>query len=413
VIHAKGMGGIMTYEELIDSLTIEADTKIVLLVLDGVGGLRMEGRSGTELQVAKKPNLDELAEKSICGLLDPVAPGISPGSGPGHFALFGYDPLSANIGRGVLSAAGLGFDLTDRDVAARANFCTLDRAGKVIDRRAGRIDSEVNKALCEKLRQGINLGPGVQVFIETEKEHRALVVFRGDGLSGDVSDTDPQVVGEPPLEPMALTPEAEKTARLVKLFSEQAQALLAEQPRANMILLRGFAKHRPYKSMSERYKLRALCIANYPMYRGVAKLIGMDLHPITPDVPSEFEALQENFNKYDFFFVHVKTTDARGEDGDFEAKVKAIEDIDALIPRITALNPDVFVVTGDHSTPAALKSHSWHPVPVLLYSSTCRADAVDRFDEIACLQGGLGRLPAMQLMGVALAHAMRLKRFGA
>jgi 2,3-bisphosphoglycerate-independent phosphoglycerate mutase len=400
-------------EYLVDQLVVENTTKIILLVMDGVGGLPMEGKGGTELQVAHTPHLDQLAADSICGLLDPILPGVTPGSGPAHFALFGYNPIESNIGRGVLEAAGINLPMTDRDVAIRINFATSDKNGNIIDRRAGRIDTDSNKRICQKIRDNVSLTPDAEFIIETVKEHRAVLLIRGDNLGGDLIDTDPQKLGVPPLEPEALNPESEITAKLTKRFLDQAHLALADEEKANTILLRGFAKHRPYKSMMERFKLKCLAIANYPMYRGVAFLLNMDIHPVLPDVKSQFEAVQEIYDKYDFFFVHVKATDARGEDGDFDAKVKAIEEVDSLIPILTELNPDVFVVTADHSTPAVMKSHSWHPVPVLLKSTICRPDTVIRFDEISCIQGGLGRQPSMNLMSIVLANAQRLTKFGA
>ncbi|MFQ6113615.1 MAG: 2,3-bisphosphoglycerate-independent phosphoglycerate mutase, partial [bacterium] len=345
------------YQDVIDELTIENDTKIVFFIMDGVGGLHMENFPGTELERAQTPNLDALAKKSSCGLLIPVGPGITAGSGPGHFALFGYDPLECNIGRGVLEAAGIGFQLTPKDVAVRGNFATVDKNGNIVDRRAGRLPTDENERVCQKLRENIKLDE-VEVFIETVKDHRFLLVLRGENLDGEVSETDPQTTGVSALEPEPLRPQAKKTAKLVKQFVRQAREILADEKQANMLTLRGFAKHRPYKTMKERYKLNALCIANYPMYRGVSFLIGMDLHPVTPNIPSQFDALEKNFNQYDFIFLHVKTTDATGEDGNFEAKVKAIEEFDAMIPRITQLKPEVLVITGDHSTPSALRSHS-------------------------------------------------------
>ncbi len=398
---------------LVDQLVIENTTKIILLVLDGVSGLQMAGKAGTELQVAYTPNLDQLAANSICGLLDPILPGITPGSGPAHFALFGYNPIEANIGRGVLEAAGVNLPLTDRDVAIRINFATSDKNGNIIDRRAGRLDTEANKRVCEKIRKNVSLAPEAEFTIETVKEHRAALLIRGDNLGGDLIDTDPQKIGVPPLAPKALNPESEKTEKLTKRFLDQAHRAIADEAKANTILLRGFAKHRPYKSMMERFKLRCLAVANYPMYRGVAFLLNMDLHPVLPDVKSQFEAVKENYDKYDFFFVHFKATDARGEDGNFDEKVKVIEEVDALIPILTALNPDVLVVTADHSTPALMKAHSWHPVPVLLKSAFCRPDPVIQFDEISCIQGGLGRQPSMNLMPIVLANAQRLAKFGA
>ena len=399
--------------DFVDQLVIENTTKIVLLVLDGVGGLPMAGKGGTELEVAHKPNLDQLAAESICGLMDPILPGVTPGSGPAHFALFGYNPIEANIGRGVLEAAGINLPLTDRDVAIRINFATSDKNGNIIDRRAGRLDTESNKRVCQKIRETVSLAPEAEFVIETVKEHRAALIIRGDNLGGELIDTDPQQTGVPPLEPKALDPESELTAKLTKRFLEQAHKAIADEQKANTLLLRGFAKHRPYKSMMERFKLKCLAIANYPMYRGVAFLLNMDLHPVVADVKSQFEAVKQNYDKYDFFFVHVKATDARGEDGNFDEKVKVVEEVDKLIPILTALNPDVLVVTADHSTPAVMKAHSWHPIPVLLKSVICRRDTVTRFDEISCIQGGLGRQPSMNLMPIVLANALRLAKFGA
>jgi 2,3-bisphosphoglycerate-independent phosphoglycerate mutase len=398
---------------ILDQLSIESDSKIVFLIMDGLGGLAADGKDGTELQVARTPNLDALAKESACGLLDPILPGVTPGSGPAHFALFGYDPVEFNIGRGVLSAAGVEFDLTDRDLAARVNFCTLDGNGNVTDRRAGRIPTEKNAQLCRKILDSIRVPEGYEFFFLPEKEHRAVFILRGDGLEDALSDTDPQQTGVPPLPVRALKPEAQRTADLVNNLVDQIRKILKDEHPANMVLLRGFAKHRSYPSMKERFKLNCLAIANYPMYRGVARLLGMTLHPVTADVPSQFEALEKNFSKYDFFFLHVKYTDSRGEDGDFDGKVKVIEEVDRLIPRVVRLNPEVLVVTGDHSTPSSMRAHSWHPVPVLLRAKTARVDRVERFDEISCIAGGLGRQPAMNLMGLALAHAGRLIKFGA
>ncbi len=398
---------------ILDKLTIEHDSKIIFLIMDGLGGLTMPGKAGTELQVANTPNLDALAKEGICGLIDPIMPGVTPGSGPAHFGLFGYDPVKYNIGRGVLSAAGIEFDLTHRDLAARVNFCTVDEKGNVVDRRAGRIPTEINARLCKKVLSRIKVPQGYEFFFLPEKEHRAVFVLRGDNLSGAISDTDPQQVGMPPLPLKPLQPEAEHTAKILNDLLDQIRKILADEHPANMILLRGFANYHPYPTLKERFKLDCLAIANYPMYRGVAKLLGMTLHPVTKDVPTQFQALENNYADYDFFFLHVKYTDSRGEDGDFDAKVKVIEQVDALIPGLRKLNPDVLVVTGDHSTPSVLKNHSWHPVPVLLHAKTARTDRVEKFDEISCITSGLGRQPALTLMGLALAHAGRMIKFGA
>ncbi len=400
--------------QIFEQLVVKNDSKIIFLVMDGVGGLAMEGKGGTELQVAHTPNLDALATKSSCGIFDPVYPGITPGSGPGHFALFGYDPLTSSIGRGVLEAAGIEFKLTGKDVAIRVNFATSDSTGNLVDRRAGRLATDENKRICEKLRQGINLKDmGVEVFIEPVKEHRAAVIFRGENLSGDLEDTDPQMIGVPPKAPKATSPDGERMIPLVTAFLNQAHNILSDEPKANTMLLRGFAKFHPYKTMEERYGLKSLAIANYPMYRGIANILGMTLNPITEDIKTQFEAVRERFKDYDFFFVHVKYTDSRGEDGDFDAKVKVIEEVDSLLPILTDLHPDVMVVTADHSTPAVLKAHSWHPVPVLVYAKYARVDEVQAFNEIACITGTLGRQPMINLVPIILAHALRLQKYGA
>ncbi|NWF56278.1 MAG: 2,3-bisphosphoglycerate-independent phosphoglycerate mutase [Syntrophaceae bacterium] len=398
---------------LVSDLMIPGSSKIVFLIMDGLGGIQMEGKGGTELQVARTPNLDRLAEISSCGLLDPVAPGITPGSGPAHFALFGYDPVQYNIGRGILEATGIDFPLTEKDVVARMNFATVDPAGKVTDRRAGRISTETNQRVCQKIREGLKPGPGLEVIVETVKEHRGILVLRGEGLRGEIQDTDPEREGFPPLEAKALVPEAEETAGRVRNILSQVGRILADEPKANMVLLRGFAKHTRYPSMKERYGLNALAIAAYPMYRGISRLVGMTVLSKVSTLDEEFKALEDNFAEYDFFFLHVKQTDSRGEDGNFDAKVAVIEEVDGYLPRVRALNPDVLVVTGDHSTPAKLAGHSWHPLPVILHSRFCLIDTVKKFDEVSCIQGALGRIRSVELMPLAMANARRLTKFGA
>ncbi len=402
-------------------------SKIVLLVMDGLGGLprpshaaaggaRVEGGSaGTALEAAATPNLDKLAAAGSCGLHVPVGPGITSGSGPAHLALFGYDPLHYEIGRGVLSALGVDFDLQPGDVAARGNFCTVDDAGRVTDRRAGRIPTEKNEELLGLLRDKVHLS-GVELFLQPVKEYRFLFVLRGDGLAADVVDTDPQEVGATPIraEASAESAGAERTAGLVRDFVSQAGEALAGSSPANMLLLRGFSQRPDWPRFPDVTGMRALAIAMYPMYRGVAKLVGMDVLPARKSPDDEIDALEAHWADYDFFFVHVKHTDSAGEDGDFDRKVHEIEATDARLPRILDLKPDVLMVTGDHSTPAAMKYHSWHPVPVVLWSRLCRADAVTQFGEQACLSGALGpRIPAVDLMPIAMANANRLEKFGA
>lgn len=395
-------------------IVMEGTSKIVFLIMDGLGGVQDKEKGGTELQVARTPHLDQLARESVCGLLDPVSPGISPGSGPAHFALFGYDPIQFSIGRGVLEAAGIDFPLTADDVVARINFCTVDSDGVITDRRAGRIETRDTIRICKKLEHNIKKHERLQeLLIKPVKEHRAVVVFRGKELYGDIDDTDPQKTGLKPLPPKALNSESSETAHIVANFIQQVAHILADEPKANMLLLRGFAKHRTFPSMLERYKLKSVALASYPMYKGIARLLGMNVIDNLATIADEIAALKTHFSSHDFFFIHIKPTDSRGEDGDFDAKVKAIEEVDGFIPQIRELNPDVLVVTGDHSTPALLKSHSWHPVPVVLNAPFCRTDHVDTFDEISCIQGGLGRMRSVHLIWIALANANRLAKFGA
>ncbi len=397
---------------LIKRLAKKAQSRIVFLVMDGLGGLPMEPGGRTELESAKTPNLDAMAKEGICGLHEPIGPGITPGSGPAHLALFGYDPIKYQVGRGVLAALGIDFDLRKGAVAARGNFCTVDKAGLVTDRRAGRISTDENQRLCELL-SGIELS-NADVFVQTVKEHRFLVVLRGDGLSGQVADTDPQQTGETPLAARALADEAHKTVELVAEFTAKAQQLLTDSHPANMILLRGFSQRPAWPTMTDAFGLKAAAIASYPMYRGLGRLIGMQALNTGSTLADEFDTLKQHWADFDFFYVHVKAIDSAGEDGDFDRKVSHIEKTDAQIPQLLELKPDVVVVTGDHSTPAAMEFHSWHPVPVLLWSRQCRGDNVESFGERACVTGSLGpNIPAVNLMPLALANAGRLEKFGA
>ena len=397
--------------ELIKTISRSSPSKIVLLVIDGLGGLPHPDTGKTELETASTPNLDKLAVEGVCGLGDPVGPGITPGSAPGHLALFGYDPVSGNIGRGVLEAVGIDFDLHPGDVAARGNFCTVDKAGLITDRRAGRISTEKNSELC-RLLDGLVI-EDVKIFVCPVREHRFIAVFRGEGLAAELADSDPQQTGVTPKMVAALSPEAEKMAGIANQFVAQAKEALAEHVPANMILLRGFSKRPHFPTMGEIYQLKPAAIASYPMYRGLARLVGMEVLEAGSSIEDELKTLTQNYDNYDFFFVHIKGTDSAGEDGDFDRKVAVLEEIDGTLPRLLSLQPDVIVVTGDHSTPAVLKGHSWHPVPVLLHSRYCRTDKVSAFSESACLLGGLGRFPATQIMPLAMANALKLTKFGA
>ena len=397
--------------ELAKRLAQPNTTKIVLCVLDGLGGLARQETLRSELERADIPNLDRLTVRSEVGLTVPVGIGITPGSGPGHLALFGYDPYRFDIGRGVLEAVGIDFELGPDDVAARGNFCTLDASGNVSDRRAGRVPTEVSASLVERLRS-ITI-PGAQLFVEPVREHRFVLVLRAPGLGEAVSTTDPQKTGLPPLRAGGADPASERTAALVNEFSAQAAALLADQPQANGLVLRGFARYPDLPQFPEIWGLRAAALAVYPMYRGLARLAGMTALACPGGMEEQLAVIRQRWDDFDFFFVHYKKTDAAGEDGDFERKTHALEEFDAHVPELLALGADVLMIAGDHSTPALMAAHSWHPVPFLLRSSYCREGHTVHFNEQECLKGSLGTFPAVDVMPLAMAHAMRFQKYGA
>lgn len=401
----------MGEEDVLRTLAVQTDSKLVMVVIDGLGGLPVKGK--TELEAAKVPNLDLLASKSICGLIDPISYGITPGSGPSHLALFGYDPFQFEIGRGVMEALGVGLKMTRNDLAARANFATIDEEGRIVDRRAGRIPTEKNQEICRILQEQIREIDGIQVFVYPGKEHRFVIMFRGEGLAQELTDGDPQKDGLPAKKVEALSETAQKTADMVKRYIERAMEILRPLHPANTILLRGFSKIPDIPTLSDRFKLRSAAIATYPMYRGLATLVGMEILEAGETLKDEVEALKRSYPDHDFFYIHFKKTDSSGEDGDFRRKVKALEEIDRVIPAILKQKPDVLVVTGDHSTPSLLKAHSWHPNPVLLYSKYTRPDQIRRFTERNCQRGQLGRFPAKRVLPLMLANGLKLKKFGA
>ena len=400
----------MEWEDLARELSQQTDSKIILLVMDGVGGLPADGKS--ELEAAHKPHLDELAGKAVCGVSDPVMMGITPGSGPSHLALFGYDPLKYQLGRGILEALGSGVDVGRDDLVARGNFATVHE-GLVTDRRAGRIPTEENIRICGYLNDHLPKRDGFEVRVFPGKEHRFVVRFTAEDLADALSDADPQKEGKPPLLTVPLAPEAAKASATVNRFIKDVAEVLRNEAEANAALLRGFSKFPSIPTMQELFKLRPAAIANYPMYRGLAKLLGMEVIGVGGDAADLFDALEKNWAKYDFFYVHYKKTDSTGEDGRFEAKVAAIEAIDPFLPRLLALEPDVLVVTSDHSTPSCLKGHSWHPNPFLLVSPTAGFDDVAVFTERACAKGLLGRFRSISAMPLMLAHALKLQKYGA
>jgi|TARA_B110000014_G_scaffold143615_1_gene99721 2,3-bisphosphoglycerate-independent phosphoglycerate mutase len=383
---------------------------MVLLVADGLGGLAHPDTGKSELETANIPNLDALAQKSACGVTTPVLPGVTPGSGPGHLALFGYDPLKHQIGRGALEALGIEVDLQPGDVATRGNFCLVDGEGLLVDRRAGRIPTEFSAPICERLDR-IQI-PGVQLDVFSVQDYRFVLRLRGEGLSELVTETDPQVTGAKALEVKAIKPEAQKTADIVNEFVKQAAQLMAEEERANMLLLRGFAQLPSLPAMGEVYRLDPAAIAAYPMYRGLATVAGMNVIPTGKNFAAEMDTLRANWDKHDFFFIHYKPADAAGENGDFDAKVRCLEELDPFIPDILELGPDVLMVAGDHSTPAIMAAHSWHPVPFMLHSKLTKGEGVPTFDERACALGSIGSIPATSVMVMGLSHAGKMAKFG-
>ena len=401
---------------VLESLVLENQTKIVLLVLDGVGDLpHPEHGWRTPLEAARTPGLDELAPRAALGRLLPVANGVTPGSGPGHLALFGYDPLRTLVGRGVLKALGAGMELRGGDIAARANFCTLDGRGVVMERRAGRIPDQTCARLVQKLEREVARVEDVEVLLQAGKGHRFVAVLRGPGLGGDVSDADPHREGAPIPASRALTPgpEADKTARVVNAFVARVADVLGAEHPANGALMRGLSARPRLSGYDERFKLRAAAIAAYPMYRGVAELAGMAVLPTGDRVADAFDTTRGRWSEFDFFFIHVKGTDMAGEDGDFAAKVAAIEEVDRALPALLELQPDVLCITGDHSTPVAVRGHSWHPVPALVMGRWSGADRSPRFHEGTARSGSLGTFQSMDLMALLLANAGRLDKYGA
>lgn len=397
--------------DLVRSLLNDKKVKIILFVIDGLGGINQSGK--TELEMANTPNLDRLSKISSLGMIIPVLPGITPGSGPAHLSLFGYDPLKWEIGRGVLSVLGVGAEVRKGDICVRGNFATIDKKGIITDRRAGRISDDECRRLCEKLNNEIKKVKNVEVLFYPEKEHRFALILRGRGLSPQISDTDPQVTGQPPLKARSLSPKSNTTAQIVNELVERTGKILSSEERANFVLLRGFSSVPEIPPFESLFGLKACAIAEYPMYRGLARLIGMDLLR-KPSSPEEIVTiLKESYETYDFFYLHYKKADSMGEDGNFEGKVRAIEIADTIAGELFNLAPDVLVITGDHSTPSELKSHSWHPVPLLLYSETCRRDGFERFSEMTAKGGSLGIFPSIYLMPLILAHAGKLQKFGA
>lgn len=401
-------------DNLVEKLVQRNNNNIVLLVMDGLGDIpnREFGRK-TPLEYAVTPNMDKLAKESVLGRHMPVLPGITPGSGPGHLGLFGYDPIEFEIGRGILEAAGMDMDIKDGDIAVRCNFASADGKGIITDRRAGRIPTEKCEEICSLLSQSIKYIDGVEVIIRPGLQHRFVVVFRGKDLCDKLTDSDPLMEGKEPLKVKALTDKADFTAGVVNKFYEEARNVIKDLKPANSLLMRGFSAKPRIPSMEDRFMLNPVCIAHYPMYRGLSRLVGMNVADAGNTPLDAFNVFKDNCTKYDFLFIHIKYTDSFGEDGNFGEKVKVIEEVDKALPVLLEKKPSVLCITGDHSTPAAMKSHSWHPVPVLINSDFCGFDDGVRFTENECNKGGLGMFQSKYLINYLLANAMKLSKFGA
>lgn len=400
----------MEYEEILKNISIKTDSKILLLVMDGLGDLPINGK--TPLEAAKTPNLDSLAGECACGLTDPVFMGITPGSGPAHLSLFGYDPTRYLLGRGILEALGVGVEVGSNDLVARGNFATK-KDGLITDRRAGRIPTEENEILCRELNASLSSIEKAEVSLFPGKEHRFVVRFRRPGLDDRLTDADPQKEDKPITYTSAVSGEAEETARIVNTFMDNVSEILKERTKANTVLLRGFSKYPSIPTMQKLFKLNPAAIANYPMYKGLAKLVGMKILPVGAEISDLFETLEKHYKDFDFFYIHVKKTDSAGEDGDYDHKVAVIEKTDSFIPRLIELRPDVLAVTSDHSTPCLLKGHSWHPNPFMLCARTAMPDEVRAFTERNCSRGYFGRFQSLYAMPLMLAHAEKLKKYGA
>src|ERR1700733_6347071 len=407
----------MNLDAQYSELTLETKAKLVLVVLDGLGDIATKEQNYLPpLEAATTPNLDKIAKNSAQGRMIPVAPGITPGSGPGHLGLFGYDPLEYQVGRGVIEALGLGVELKPGDVCARANFATLDAKGIVTDRRAGRIATEVCEKLCAKLAAKIKKIGDTQVIIKAGKEHRFVVVFRGKGLEGPLTDADPNREGfavptVKPRDPKNL--KQKKMAKLIADFYKAALPIIAKEKPANGFLMRGIAHQPEIPLFEDRYLLKPVCLAVYPMYKGLAQLVGMTKIEGPQTVAEQFERYVAEYDNYNYFFIHYKYTDMYGEDGNFEAKKKAIEEFDAALPILLQKRPDVLAITGDHSTPCAVKGHSWHPQPVLLVSELSGWDKLDRVTETGANLGSLGVFESKYWMRLMQANARMFDKFGA
>ncbi len=405
--------------------------RILLIIFDGLGDRPVkELGSKTPLEAAPKANLDWFANNGMNGLLDPIGPGIRPGSDTSHLALFGYDPLEVYTGRGPFEAAGVGIELQRGDVAFRCNFASVDENRVLTDRRAGRIKDGTDK-LAESL-DGMKLGR-VKVLFRAGTEHRAVLVLRGKGLSPKVTDTDPHEEGQKIPESKPLEPKAKATAKALNAFTRRAYDILSEHPvnkarvakgeaPANMVVARGAGIAPDLPPISEKLGVKAAGIAGVALIKGMFRAVGMDVLEVKgatggldTDMVAKAEAALKALETYDLVVVNVKAADLCGHDGRSADKIKVIERIDQMMGHFKAnLPPDViFAFTADHSTPVAVMDHSGDPVPVTIYGDGIRVDEVPHFDERSAAHGSLGRIRGRDLMPILLNQANRTEKFGA
>ena len=404
--------------------------KVVLVIIDGLGDRPIsELKDQTPLEAANTPNLDYFATNGITGIMNAIDVGIRPGSDTSHLAIFGYDPETHYTGRGIFEAAGIGMELKKGDIALRGNFATVTEDLIIVDRRAGRIEN-VSK-LADALN-GMKID-GVRFFVKAGVMHRAGVVLRGSNLSHMVSDNDPHEVGVKVKQVKALdnTEEAKFTASVINKFLEEAHKILKEHEvnkkrrkerllEANYILLRGASKLTHFEPFEKKYKLKACCIAGAGLYKGIAKVLGMDVLQVkgatgtaNTDINAKFIAAKKALAKYDFVFVHIKYADNYAEDGNVFGKLKFIEKIDDALIHLIGIKDTLIVITADHSTPCKLKAHSGDPVPIVMFGEGVRTDKVKEFNERSCMQGGLGRIKGKDLMNEILNLIGKAKLYGA